>query len=80
MAFLTHGETKKEDCAAISVVFGIVVFLMVWILDIIYPPVLIAIPFGLIFGAIGLKSERKWLAITGIILTLSVIPKVLKLL
>lgn len=73
-------KLKKEDCAAISVVLGIVIFLMVWILDIIYPPVLIAIPFGLIFGVLGLKSKRKWLALIGIILTLSIIPKVLKLL
>lgn len=80
MPFLTQGGTKKEDCAAISVVLGIVISLMAWILDIIYLPVLIAIPFGLIFGIIGLKSKRKWLAIIGIILTLSTIPKVLELL
>ena len=78
MPFITQDKTNRESCAAISVVFGIVVFLMAWILDVIYPPVLIATPFGLIFGIIGLKSERKWLAIIGIILTLSIIPKVLK--
>jgi len=68
-------KLSREKFAFISFVFGIITVSGIWTLETILAPLaLLSIPLGLIFGILGLKSQRRKLAMAGIILSLFTWP------
>jgi hypothetical protein len=68
-------KTEKDTFALVSFIFGITTIMGIWgfetsigWLSIISPPL------GLIFGILGLKSQRRTLAIIGIVINLLAWP------
>jgi hypothetical protein len=69
----------KENYAFISFLCGIVAFLSFFSISMNTPESFLIISIlsmigGLVFGILGLKSQRRWLAIIGIALSVITIP------
>lgn len=63
-ASFSKGESSSRDQAITSFILGIF-DILAWILPIIGIPVSIV---GLILGILGIRSSKKWMAVSGIII------------